>query len=284
MQLIFTEDSLRKFYQSPATGGISMKTLRFMVPVLAALSIVSASVHAESHDVSPLVVTVCSKCHGIDGNSISPRYPKLAGQPKAYLISQMKAFRDGVRQDKDGHLSMWAVAKMLTDEVAGNTADYFSAQKASASTPDDTLTVMNGRRYKEHADKAKALPACGGCHARKELDDKMAMKAADYFATQMATESSPGDTQLVANGKDIYMLGIKGKNIPPCGICHAREGRGYAIVPRLAGQHPEYLVSRLKESHKGASGRSKGTVKMETNVEKLSDDEVLQVTAYLQGL
>jgi cytochrome c553 len=273
-----------QYFDNTEMGEASMKTLRLMAPVFAALSVVSVSVHAESHDVSPLVVTVCSKCHGIDGNSISPRYPKLAGQPKAYLVSQMKAFRDGVREDKDGHLSMWAVAKMLTDEVAGNTANYFSSQKTSVSVPDDTQTVMNGRRYKEHANKAKELPACGGCHARKELDDKMALKAADYFATQIAAESTPGDVQLVANGKEIYMRGIKDKNVPACGVCHARAGRGYAIVPRLAGQLPEYLVSRLKASHIGTGGRPKASVTIETNVEKLSDEEVLQVTAYLQGL
>jgi cytochrome c553 len=196
----------------------------------------------------------------------------------------MKAFRDGAREDKDGHLTMWAVAKMLTDEVVGNTADYFSAQKAGVNIPDDTQAVMNGPGFKEHALKAKALPACGGCHARKELDDKMSLKAADYFAAQIATESTPGDAQLVANGKEIYMRGIKDKNIPACGVCHAREGRGYAIVPRLAGQFPEYLLSRLKSSHVGTGGRPKVSVTIETNVEKLTDEEVLQVTAYLQGL
>jgi cytochrome c553 len=196
----------------------------------------------------------------------------------------MKAFRDGAREDKDGHLSMWAVAKMLTDEVAGNTADYFSAQKTSVSIPDDTQLVMNRRRYKEHARKAEALPACGGCHARKELDDKLSLKAADYFAAQVAAESAPGDAHLVASGKEIYTRGIKDKNVPACGVCHAREGRGYAIVPRLAGQYPEYLSSRLKESHVGTGGRAKVSVTIETNAAKLSDDEIKQVVAYLQGL
>lgn len=263
-----------------------MNALRLIAQVLAALSLisVSVSVYAQAHDVNPLVVTVCSKCHGMDGNSNSTRYPKLAGQSKAYLVAQMKAFRDGVREDADGHFSMWAVAKLLTDEVAGTTAAYFSAQKPAVSMPGDAHLVTNGKGINEHGIKGKELPACGGCHARKDLDDKMALKAADYFSAQKATESAPGDEQLVANGKEIYMRGIKSKNVPACGVCHAREGSGYAIVPRLAGQHPQYLMERLKSSHFGAGGRPKAAVTIETKVEKLSDEEVKQVTAYLQGL
>jgi Cytochrome c553 len=36
---------------------------------------------------------VCSNCHGLDGNSESPNFPRLAGQPSAYLVSQLTQFR-----------------------------------------------------------------------------------------------------------------------------------------------------------------------------------------------
>jgi cytochrome c553 len=220
----------------------------------------------------------------MDGNSNSPRYPKLAGQTKAYLVAQMKAFRDGSRADTDGHFSMWEVAKLLDDEMALKAANFFSAQRTTASIPGDAHPVASGRDEHERSSKSRERSACVACHARNELDDKMALKAADYFSTQRAQDSTPGDANLVAKGKEIYVRGVLDKQVPACAICHAREGRGYAVVPRLAGQHPQYLAAQLKASHVRADGRRKLAVTIETKVDKLSDEEVRQVTAYLQGL
>ena len=42
-------------------------------------------------------VHVCSSCHGSEGRSISPTFPRLAGQQKDYLVAQLQAFRDKTR-------------------------------------------------------------------------------------------------------------------------------------------------------------------------------------------
>ena len=41
----------------------------------------------------------CAGCHGAAGVSANPLWPNLAGQKDAYMVKQMKAFRDGVRND-----------------------------------------------------------------------------------------------------------------------------------------------------------------------------------------
>ena len=41
----------------------------------------------------------CAGCHGAAGISANPLWPNLAGQQQAYLVKQMKAFRDGTRKD-----------------------------------------------------------------------------------------------------------------------------------------------------------------------------------------
>lgn len=41
----------------------------------------------------------CAACHGPDGNSINPEWPKLAGQHARYLVKQMEAFKSGARRD-----------------------------------------------------------------------------------------------------------------------------------------------------------------------------------------
>lgn len=68
----------------------------------------------------------CAACHGADGNSMVPTFPKLAGQHEAYLEKQIKAFRDGTRKDA----SMAPMVAGLTDADAANLAAYFASQAA----------------------------------------------------------------------------------------------------------------------------------------------------------
>lgn len=42
---------------------------------------------------------VCAACHGVEGKALIPNYPHLAGQNYAYLVKQLKAFKDGSRQE-----------------------------------------------------------------------------------------------------------------------------------------------------------------------------------------
>jgi len=52
-----------------------------------------------------------------------PDAPNLAGQPRPYLVSQLKAFRGGKRQ----HEVMSVIAKPLTDDDIELLADWFSS-------------------------------------------------------------------------------------------------------------------------------------------------------------
>jgi cytochrome c553 len=68
---------------------------------------------------------VCAGCHGASGVSANPLWPNLAGQKDAYLVKQMKAFRDGTRSDP----MMTPMAKPLSDADIDNLAAYFSSLK-----------------------------------------------------------------------------------------------------------------------------------------------------------
>lgn len=68
---------------------------------------------------------VCSACHGIDGNSINPLWPNLAGQHAAYLVKQMKAFRSGERKDP----VMAPMAVPLSDADIDDLAAFYASQK-----------------------------------------------------------------------------------------------------------------------------------------------------------
>jgi len=65
----------------------------------------------------------CSGCHGATGISANPLWPNLAGQKDAYLVKQLKAFRDGARSDP----MMTPMAKPLSDADIHNLAAYYSS-------------------------------------------------------------------------------------------------------------------------------------------------------------
>lgn len=67
---------------------------------------------------------VCSACHGVDGNSIMPLWPKLAGQHAAYLTKQMKAFRSGERKDP----VMAPMAMPLSDADIDDISAFYASQ------------------------------------------------------------------------------------------------------------------------------------------------------------
>ncbi|SFR63231.1 cytochrome c [Thiomicrospira sp. ALE5] len=72
----------------------------------------------------PAKLNTCIGCHGADGNSTVPNFPKLAGQHAAYLEKALKDYRDGFRRDE----SMAAFARGLTDEEIRDLAEYYSQQ------------------------------------------------------------------------------------------------------------------------------------------------------------
>ncbi|WP_295461439.1 c-type cytochrome, partial [uncultured Thiodictyon sp.] len=94
--------------------------------------------------VSPatLAVEVCASCHGVDGNATSPRFPRLAGQTRDYLLNQLTAFQGRAGMELSarrlwgmgGGLTnldarrMWRVADGLTTDQMRGLADYYSKQ------------------------------------------------------------------------------------------------------------------------------------------------------------
>jgi len=164
-----------------------MKSMRLMAGVLAAFAL--ASVHAQEQDANKTVVTACSKCHGIDGNSTSPNHPKLAGQHKEYLLAQLRAFRDQSRKDPDAHTDMWVIGGRLDDKMMVKLADYFSSQKPTRGTPGDAQRVAKGKVIYERGIKSKDVPACAFCHGRDAqgiaVFPRLAGQHAQYLVKQI---------------------------------------------------------------------------------------------------
>jgi len=111
-----------------------------------------------------LAQQVCSICHGLDGNSISPQYPRLAGQQKLYLISQLKNFKDHQRSDPPGPEMMWGITRSLTDQQIEGLAEYFNRQTPTPNATVDQALVPLGKKIYDSGIPESQTPACHICH------------------------------------------------------------------------------------------------------------------------
>ena len=85
---------------------------------------------------------VCGACHGPDGNSMAPNFPKLAGQGDRYLLKQLHEIKDGKRQV----LEMTGLLTNLNDQDLADIAAYYSSQKNSVGAADPALVADRGFR------------------------------------------------------------------------------------------------------------------------------------------
>ncbi|HEF4761365.1 TPA: cytochrome c4 [Pseudomonas putida] len=103
---------------------------------------------------------VCGACHGPDGNSMAPNFPKLAGQGERYLTKQLHDIKSGKRTV----LEMTGLLTNLSDQDLADIAAYFASQKGSVGAADPKI-VARGEALFRGGDLAKGLPACTGCHS-----------------------------------------------------------------------------------------------------------------------
>ena len=101
----------------------------------------------------------CAACHGSDGNSLTPQFPKLAGQGAPYILKELQDFKSGKRQNP----IMQGMAAPLSTQQMENLAAYFSRQKTAIGQADPTLVKLGQRIYRGGVPGA-GVPACMACH------------------------------------------------------------------------------------------------------------------------
>jgi len=101
---------------------------------------------------------MCQGCHGADGNSPAPNFPKLAGQYGGYLRKQIIDFQTGARVDP----VMSGMAAAVTDnqDLLDITA-YFAHQKQMKGVG---ATNEAGKKIFVDGDPARGIYGCINCH------------------------------------------------------------------------------------------------------------------------
>ena len=99
--------------------------MRSRVLLAAALAALPLSVISQENTVGRNLAATCANCHGTDGRSVTSEVVPLAGLPKDFIVSQMKAFENGARPATIMH----QLAKGYTDQQIEQVAAYLAAQK-----------------------------------------------------------------------------------------------------------------------------------------------------------
>lgn len=190
----------------------------------------------------------CAGCHGEDGNSQMPGFPKLANQHKGYLVKQLQAFKNGTRISP----MMAPLAASLDNQSIEEISEYYAANKISSNP-------------------APVLPASD------DEDDDAAPKTDEQKKAELQ--------KLIAQGSDLYRNGHISSAISACVACHGPFGEGNkpAAFPALHSQHADYIIKTLGDFKNGTRTKSKENT-MHMIASKMSDEEIKAVAYYISTI
>ncbi len=161
--------------------------------VLAGGMIVASATYANvvpAYDIEAgkaIVESNCGACHGVNGISIAPAQPNLAGQNIRYLYKQLVDFKTGARANG----IMKAQLQGLTQQDLANVAGYFAAQAPWTPGYGDKKTAHEATKLFLGGDKSRGVIPCAGCHGPKGGGNEWAGfprlggQHATYIATQL---------------------------------------------------------------------------------------------------
>lgn len=196
--------------------------LRVALATLAALLAAPALRAADLTRAVEIVEGKCFICHGAEGESSSPVFPRLAGQHASYVARQL--------------------------------ADYQSGRRRN-----DTMQSMVG-----------------------DLNAEDFRLLGMYFESKPTRAHPVADPELAQVGRFIYQRGNPFSGVAACADCHGAAGHGTERLPRLGGQHAQYVESQLRKFVQRE--RTNDNAVMHTIASRLTELELKAVAAYVSGL
>lgn len=187
----------------------------------------------------------CSGCHGEDGNSTMPSFPKLAGQHQGYLAKELRAFKSGLRNSP----MMAPLAMSLDDQSIEEIASFYADNKISGNP-------------------APKLP---------DTDDDAPAKTEEQKKVELEA--------LITQGSDLYRNGNLNREVSACIACHGpyAEGNKPAAYPSLHSQHADYVIKTLTDFKTGARTSNRDNM-MHMIAVKMTDADIKAVAYYISTI
>ena len=132
-----------------------------------------------------IVAGSCFLCHGMQGESTSELFSRLAAQNAEYVANQLANFKSGERRST----TMQPMVAKLTPEDMSALGLYFSRQKSEPQPTADARLAAQGMMIYKQGGAATEVAACTGCHGERghgsEQLPRLAGQVASYLAAQI---------------------------------------------------------------------------------------------------
>ena len=165
---------------------MNKKSMKF---VILSLFFISLNLYAGDVDRGKEKSLACVACHGNEGISVSPIWPKLAGQHAKYTAKQLYEFKKGADGNRNNAV-MYGIALTLTDEDISDLSAYYQSLKKSIGVTDDKHLALGQSIYRGGNMEYK-IQACIACHGPSGLGNNPAAipvisgQHADYIFSQL---------------------------------------------------------------------------------------------------
>lgn len=146
--------------------------------------------------------------------------------------------------------------------------------KLSGQNPDYLIRQMFN--FKSRARKSSVMEAQMANLSGNDIEH-----LARFFSSQRLTPGPAHNQTLAAAGREVYMRGNPDSGVTACVVCHGPKARGGQLLPRLAGQHAEYIETQLRRFIERS--RTTDQTLMHSVASKLSDAEIRSVSYFLSG-
>jgi cytochrome c553 len=243
----------------------------------------------------------CGTCHLSDGSG-RPENSSPAGLPAKYILRQLNDFRNGLRHSvepgKANSNTMVMLAKAMTDEEMKQAAEYFSSvtwrphvtvietNLVPATRIQGELFIPTANKVTEH----KLTEPIGNriIEVPTDVDVNQVLRNSrgTWIAYVPVGAIARGKNLVTTGGSSIVNNEIVLGRATACTTCHGQDLRGMAPdIPPLAGRSPSYLAREIFDIQQGTRAGSYPVLPlMKKAVEKLTAEDIIDITAYLASL
>jgi len=150
--------------------------------------VLSSALHASGNPATGEKKSMaCLGCHGPNGNSVMPTFPKLAGQGRGYLVKQLQDYKSGARVNP----IMAGQVASLSEQDMNDIASYFSIQQITQGSAKNDANIELGEKIYRGGKKDGEVAPCISCHGPEGLGipsanfPALAFQHSMYLANQL---------------------------------------------------------------------------------------------------
>lgn len=179
----FTPGALRSCLAAPgALVALATTCAALLLPTWAAAATATPAELARGEEI---VQAQCFICHGMEGESSSPAFPRLAGQNARYMLRQLNDYKNGRRKSS----TMQPMVEGLNEADFKALGAYFATRATHRHEVADPELSQVGQYIYHRGNPESGVASCASCHGAdahgSETLPRLAGQHAQYTVNQL---------------------------------------------------------------------------------------------------